>query len=169
MVIDHIVAALGHLITDCNNHDWLSTAVLQKFANAVEARGAALPNCWAFIDGTARPICRPKRDQKLYYSGHKRVHCTIYQSLMRPKESYVSWMGTIQGAIMIQSKLQNLAFKTRKAMWEDVATSLRDRFQGTGVTPLQAENKWKTLERAYNRVKYHNIRSGHQHRTCDHE
>ncbi|XP_077489472.1 uncharacterized protein LOC144100378 [Amblyomma americanum] len=84
MVIDHIVAAFGHLITDCNNHDWLSTAVLQKFANAVEARGAALPNCWAFIDGTARPICRPKRDQRLYYSGHKRVHCTKYQSLMCP-------------------------------------------------------------------------------------
>ncbi|XP_077508207.1 uncharacterized protein LOC144119485 [Amblyomma americanum] len=51
-------------------------------------------------------------------------------------------------------------------MW---ATSLRDRFQGTGVTPLQAENKWKTLEQAYKRVKYHNSRSGHQRRTCDHE
>ncbi|XP_077517245.1 uncharacterized protein LOC144128064 [Amblyomma americanum] len=70
---------------------------------------------------------------------------------------------------LVKSKLQNPAFKTRKAMWEDVATSLRDRFQGTGVTPLQAENKWKTLERAYKRVKYHNSRSGHQHRICDHE
>ncbi|XP_077519772.1 uncharacterized protein LOC144129471 [Amblyomma americanum] len=45
---------------------------------------APLPNCWAFIDGRARPICRPKRNQRAYFSGHKRVHCVKYKSLMCP-------------------------------------------------------------------------------------
>lgn len=51
---------------------------------AVEDKGSPLPNCWAFIDRTARPICRPKRNQKLCFSGHKRMHMVKYQSLMCP-------------------------------------------------------------------------------------
>ena len=42
-------------------------------------KGAPLDCCWGFIDGTARPIARPKRHQKVMYSGHKRIHCLKFQ------------------------------------------------------------------------------------------
>lgn len=83
-LISHILSTFGHLLTDVNNHEWMSLASLKEFAGAVEDKGSPLPNCWAFIDGTARPICRPKRNQKLYFSGHKRMHMVKYQSLMCP-------------------------------------------------------------------------------------
>nr|XP_054925854.1 uncharacterized protein LOC126529591 [Dermacentor andersoni] len=51
---------------------------------AIHNRGAALTNCWALIDGMARPICRPKRNQRDYFSGHKRIHVVKYQSVMCP-------------------------------------------------------------------------------------
>ncbi|XP_065311757.1 uncharacterized protein [Dermacentor albipictus] len=83
-VIFYIVSEFSHLLEDCNNHDWLCPATLGEFANAIRNRGAALTNCWAFIDGTARPICRPKRNQRDYFSGHKRMHMLKYQSVMCP-------------------------------------------------------------------------------------
>lgn len=46
--------------------------------------GGAVVNCWAFIDGTIRPICRPSLQQENYYSGHKRVHCVKYPSVLCP-------------------------------------------------------------------------------------
>lgn len=49
---------------------------------AVYNRGAPLTNCWGFVDGTARPICRPSVDQRIYFSGHKRVHALKYQAVM---------------------------------------------------------------------------------------
>ncbi|XP_077536025.1 uncharacterized protein LOC144148351 [Haemaphysalis longicornis] len=76
-----IVGTFGHLLNDCNHHTWLSPGAL---ANAVQRKGAPLTNCWAFNDGTDRPICRPKRNQKAYFLGHKQVHCLKYQSLMCP-------------------------------------------------------------------------------------
>ena len=36
------------------------------FANAIHAKEAPLHQCWGFIDGTARPIARPIRNQKNY-------------------------------------------------------------------------------------------------------
>ncbi|CAN7987954.1 unnamed protein product [Ixodes pacificus] len=62
-LISHAITTFGHLIDDCNMHKWLSPATLGRFGTAVHDKGGALPNCWAFIDGTARPMCRPKRHQ----------------------------------------------------------------------------------------------------------
>ena len=46
------------------NHKVLSPVNLQTYVDAVTARGAPLPNCFRFIDGTVRPISRPKEHQK---------------------------------------------------------------------------------------------------------
>lgn len=48
----------------------------------VKDKSAPLPNCWAFIDGTACAICQLKRNQTLYFSRHKRMDMVKYQSLM---------------------------------------------------------------------------------------
>ncbi|XP_077486791.1 uncharacterized protein LOC144098123 [Amblyomma americanum] len=82
-MLNHITDNFGYLLKDINNHEWLSPPPLREFANAVKNKGAPLSNCIAFIDGTARAICRPKRNQQDYFSGHKRMHLK-YQSLICP-------------------------------------------------------------------------------------
>ena len=47
------------------NQPWLGHPQLQEFAAAISERGAPLNNCWGFIDGTIRPICRPSENQRL--------------------------------------------------------------------------------------------------------
>lgn len=75
----------GHLVTSWwNQHSILSARNLQKYADAIHAKGAALENCFGFVDGTVRPICRPKKWQRSVYNGHKRVHAIKFQSISLP-------------------------------------------------------------------------------------
>ena len=62
----------------------MSPPLLQTYADAVSAQGASLNNCFGFIDGTVRPICRPAELQEVVYNGHKRVHALKFQSLTVP-------------------------------------------------------------------------------------
>ena len=55
---------------------WLNKGA---FSDAIHAKGAALDNCWGFVDGTARPVARPVRNQSILFSGRKRVHCIKFQ------------------------------------------------------------------------------------------
>ena len=57
---------------------------LEKYAVAVAEKGAALDNCYGFIDGTVRQICRPQDNQRVVYNGHKRVHAIKFQSVTVP-------------------------------------------------------------------------------------
>ncbi|XP_042145608.1 protein ALP1-like [Ixodes scapularis] len=81
-VMAHIEYQFGHLLSDLTNHKWLDVPCLKKLSEAVHARGAPLKNCWGFIDGTARHICRPSVGQQEHFSGHKRHHVQKYQALM---------------------------------------------------------------------------------------
>nr|CAH7726108.1 unnamed protein product [Callosobruchus chinensis] len=96
-VITFVENTFGHLLVDLRSHHWLTADKLQQYSNAVAAIGAAVQNCWAFLDGTIRPICRPSVDQQLYYSGHKRTHCLKYQSLVTPDGLTISCMGPFEG------------------------------------------------------------------------
>ena len=53
-VMDEIYEQHGHLLTtlDPLHHPWLTRQRLREMADAVCAKGAALPNCWGFVDGT---------------------------------------------------------------------------------------------------------------------
>lgn len=66
------------------NDRLLSRDKLQVYADAVAGKGAALSNCFGFVDGTVRPICRPGENQKCVYNGHKRVHALKFQSVTLP-------------------------------------------------------------------------------------
>ena len=50
-VMDEIDEMHGHLLTTID-HPWLTRAKLRETADAVHEVGAALPNCWGFVDGT---------------------------------------------------------------------------------------------------------------------
>ncbi|CAG7819949.1 unnamed protein product, partial [Allacma fusca] len=82
-MLNYIFDNYGHLVTTLN-HSWLSKENLKNFAEACYEAGSVLPNICGFIDGTARPICRPSRDQRQQYSGYKKEHCLKYQSVVFP-------------------------------------------------------------------------------------
>lgn len=82
-VLDWIYERHGHRITEWNN-DILNPVALQNYADAVSGKGAALGNCFGFVDGTVRPICRPGENQRIVYNGHKRVHALKFQSVATP-------------------------------------------------------------------------------------
>ena len=49
---------MSHRITQWNDMI-LDSVNLERYANAISDKGAALDNCIGFIDGTVRLICRP--------------------------------------------------------------------------------------------------------------
>ena len=77
------------------NQRWLHPDKLMKYAEAVHAKCNSLDNCWGFIDGTVRPICRPEENQKVVYNGHKRVHALKYQSVVAANGLIASLYGPI--------------------------------------------------------------------------
>ena len=93
-VLDFIYNTHSHKITEWN-HALLSSALLQTYADAVNAKGAALNNCFSFIDGTVRPIARPGENQRVVYNGHKRVHALKFQSLALPNGMIANIFGPV--------------------------------------------------------------------------
>lgn len=69
--------------------------MVKFYSNAVATKRAPLQNCWAFIDATARLICRPMINQEEYYSGHKRQHCLKYYALLYQDRLIVNLHGAI--------------------------------------------------------------------------
>ena len=47
---------------------------MQLYADTVYNKSAPMKNIIGFIDGSQRPFCRPTREQKACYNGHKRNH-----------------------------------------------------------------------------------------------
>ena len=87
MITSHVmdtVYALHHHRLTAWNQTLLSPPLLQAYADAIRRKGGALPNCFGFIDGTVRPICRPQENQGIVYNGHKRVHALKYQCVALP-------------------------------------------------------------------------------------
>ncbi|CAH3183760.1 unnamed protein product [Porites lobata] len=95
-VVDFIFEHHSHRITGWN-HTVLNAHSLQIYADAVSNRGAALDNCFGFVDGTVRPICRPDLNQRLVYNGHKRVHALKFQSVVTPNGLVANLYGPVEG------------------------------------------------------------------------
>ena len=56
----------------------------ELFSKVINNKGAPLNQCWGFIDGTARPIARPIRNQGIMFSRHKKTHCLKFQVSIIP-------------------------------------------------------------------------------------
>ena len=83
LVMDTIYQEHNHRLTQWNN-TLLNPALLETYACAIRRKGSPSPNCFGFVDGTVRPICRPEENQRILYNGHKRVHGLKYQSVALP-------------------------------------------------------------------------------------
>lgn len=93
-VVDYIYQAHGHRLTQWNNL-LLNPAALQRYADAIARKGAPLENCFGFVDGTVRPICRPNENQSTVYNGHKRVHGLKFQSVTIPNGLIANLYGPV--------------------------------------------------------------------------
>ena len=94
--IDLIDSSHNHRLSDLSQ-GWLSPCCLKAFADSVHRKGAALDNIWGFIDGTVRPFCRPKVNQRILYNGHKRLHALKYQSVTTPSGMIANLFGPVKG------------------------------------------------------------------------
>ena len=74
-ILDDLHYRFGHLLQDLELV-WLEPGT---FAEAIHSKGAPLKQCFGFVDGTVRQIARPIVNQRIMYSGHKRVHCIKFQ------------------------------------------------------------------------------------------
>ena len=82
-VTDWIYNTHGHKVTQWN-HGISNPPLIATYVDAVHTKGAALDNCFGFIDGTVRPISRPISYQGIVYNGHKRVHALKFQAVKLP-------------------------------------------------------------------------------------
>lgn len=102
-VADFIYENHHRRITEWND-DILNTDCLEGYAAAIHAKGSALNNCFGFVDGTVRPICRPNVNQREVYNGHKRVHALKFQSVAIPNGLIANLFGPMGMQIYVFSK-----------------------------------------------------------------
>ncbi|GAU93734.1 hypothetical protein RvY_05626 [Ramazzottius varieornatus] len=90
------------------DHSWLKEDDFEIYADSIAAKGGpgVIRDVFAFIDGTARPICRPIFYQRQMFSGHERIHCTKWQSVVLPNGLILNLYGGQRGS-MHDSRLLN--------------------------------------------------------------
>ena len=154
MILDIVYENFNHLLHDFNQV-WLSQERLEEFSASIHLKGAALDNCWGFIDGTLRPCCRPGQYQRHLYNGHKRVHGIKFQSVVAPNGLIADLYGPVEGrrhdsGMLAMSgllpRLQNHSHRVNGGplcIYGDPAYPLRvhlqSPFRGNNITPLQIQ------------------------------
>ena len=96
LVVNYLYENSAELSHDLRQ-PWLSQQHLQMHADAIHYKGAALDNCWGFVEGTVRPICRPQEYQRMVYNGHKRVHALKFQSVVTPNDLIANLFSPVEG------------------------------------------------------------------------
>ena len=153
-VLNFVYDRWSFLLRDMNQ-PWLSQQNLQIFYDTMHDYDAPLDNCWGFIDGTVRPICRPGENQPIVYNGHKRVHSIKFQSVVAPNGLIANLYGPVEGRRHdsgmlgdsgLLGKLQQHSFGPMNnilCIYGDPAYPLRPRlmapFRGAAITPIETE------------------------------
>ena len=83
------------------NHFIMSPYLLQTYSEAIHDIGAALDNSFGFVDGTVRPILKPRVNQRVVYNCHKRVHALKFQFLVLPNGLIDHLFGPVGKGIFI--------------------------------------------------------------------
>ena len=95
-MMDFIYSRWHHLLRRYN-HDFVSPPKLLQYGHVIEQAGAALDNCWGYVNGTVRTVCRPNENQQAIYNGHKCVHSIKYQDVALPNGLVGNPFGPIAG------------------------------------------------------------------------
>ena len=75
----------------------LTVDKLQWYTRHIENQGGG-DILWGYIDGTLQRICRPSKNQQIYYSGHKHHHGYKIQGILTPDGLFSSAWGPIVGS-----------------------------------------------------------------------
>ena len=94
--VDFLYGTHGHMLQNMDQ-PWMTRDALQTYADVIHARGAPLVNCFGFLDGTVRAMCRPGINQRVCYNGHKRVHALKFQSVILPNGMIANLYGPVEG------------------------------------------------------------------------
>jgi hypothetical protein len=112
-----------------------------------------LQNCVGFIDGTVRPICRPKYEQERVYNGHKRRHAMKYQGIFLgngimllygpwERRRHDAHLLTQSGVLHQLASLPRNASGTAYCLYGDPAYPLLEQIQGLfKCSPLAPEQR----------------------------
>ena len=109
-VMNMLLENFHHLLHSFNR-PLLSQQSLELYAHAVHDKGAALRNCWGFVDGTVCSIFRPNEGiQRILYNEHKRIHALKFQSSVAPSILTANLCGPVEGrrhdsGMLVESKL----------------------------------------------------------------
>lgn len=95
-VTNFVYEAHRHRLTSWDQ-PFLQSDILDRYAQTIHGRGAPLQNCFGFIDGTLCKITRPKKNQRVVYNGHKRVHAIKFQSVVLPNGLIANLHGPYEG------------------------------------------------------------------------
>jgi len=95
-VLDHLYSNFNIKLTSFAQA-WLRPHCLEQFCETIHSKGAALDNCFRFVDGTVRPICRPETNQRVVYNGHKKIHSLKFQSVVTPNGLIANLYGPVEG------------------------------------------------------------------------
>ena len=122
-VTDWIYNTHGHKVTRWN-HGILNPPLIATYADGVHFKGAALDNCFGFIDGTVRPISRPMSNQRVVYNGHKRVHALKFQAVTLPNGLISNIYGPVGKPQIFFYSQSNLFFPSLPCLWNFVSLYL---------------------------------------------
>ena len=146
-----------HLLVNLNQPVF-APANLEQFCQVIHDKGAALDNCWGFVDGTVRPVCRPGENQRVLYNGHKKVHSFKFQSVAAPNGLIANLYGPVEGkkddsSMLVESgllqQLQLRSYDTTGRLlciYGDPAYPLRLNLQAPFRNPVLTQ-----LEKDYNK------------------
>lgn len=81
-------------------HPQLTYERMDVYSKAIQNVGG-VEGIWGFVDGTFRPHMRPIRqdDQRVVFSGHKRLHGINYQAIVTPDGIVSSLTGPWPGSV----------------------------------------------------------------------
>ena len=99
--MDFIYVTHGHRISQWNPAV-LNPGCHEQYTAAIAGKGAALDNCFSFVDGTVRPISKPGEQQGIVYDGHKWVHALKFQSVA-VANGLISNMDSPVGMFLLQN------------------------------------------------------------------
>ena len=108
-ISDHVYNNFNHLLYEFDQ-PWRRPVLLQEYSQKIHVRGAPLENCFGFIDGTVRPICRSGVNQRILYNSHKRVHSIKCKSVVIPNGLVSNLFGQYEGNKHDSSMLRHSGF-----------------------------------------------------------
>ena len=87
----------GNLLTQPFQQPFFTADRVEEYVEAISRVTNVNLFIWGFIDGTVRPICRPKRNQRLFFNGHKRIHAVKFEVVAAPRRMIVHTYGPVEG------------------------------------------------------------------------